>query len=72
MAVSAGALLLAMRYGPQLAAAGRAALARYQGQGQPPGGPADELTVSEFRAGLAGPMNPKQWENERWGMDQAS
>lgn len=56
-------LLAALRYGPDLAVAARARFTRPAAPGE------DELAVSDFRAGLAGPQGPDQWEAERWGWD---
>lgn len=67
MAVAAGAILAAARYGPQLAAAARGALAFYRGRGADPSRPVSELDISEFRATIPRTMDPKQWDNERWG-----
>jgi hypothetical protein len=57
-------LLAALRYGPDLLTAVRARCARPL----PPG--EDELAVSDFRAGLAGPVQADQWAAERWGWDE--
>jgi hypothetical protein len=67
MAVTAAAALALLRYGPQIAAGARCALAFALGRAADPS-PVSELDISEFRATIPRTMDPKQWENERWGM----
>lgn len=67
MAVTAAALLAALRYGPQIAAASRGALAFMTGRAPDPS-TVSELEIAEFRVSIPRTMDPKQWENERWGM----
>lgn len=68
MAVTAAALLAALRYGPQIAAASRGALAFMTGRAPDPSTTVSELDIAEFRVSIPRTMDPKQWENERWNM----
>lgn len=69
MALTAAVALTAWRYGPQIAAASRAAVAFVLGRAADPSMPVNELEISEFRASIPRKMDPKQWENERWGWE---